>query len=133
MPTLEELDGEIWSEPDYPSGLVLRCHALRKKDLAGFSDDDLRVMLGQGISVAHLAPIAIGRLQRDPIVEAEKFPGALLNSLILPKNWEHLRPYRAQVNQIARRALDLLPPDSFTAEGRQYIDVPAAIAAYINH
>ena len=133
MPTLEELDGDIWGEPDYPSGLVLRCHALRKKELAEFSDDDLRVLLGQGLSTEHLASIAIDRLQRDPAAEADRFPGALLNSLILPKNWERLRPYRAEVNQIARRALDLLPPDSFTAEGRQYIDVPAAIAAYINH
>lgn len=133
MATLEQLDGEVWGEPEFQSGLLLRCHALRKKDLADFSDDDLRVLLCQGFSTEHLAPIAIGRLQRDPIAEADRYPGALLSCLIQQKNWERLRPYRAQVNQIAHRALELLPPEAFTAEGRQYVDLPSAIAAYINH
>ncbi|NBD27408.1 hypothetical protein GT019_26350 [Paenibacillus sp. T1] len=57
--TLEELEGEIWGQPQFCSNLVIRCHELRRKPLMSFSIEDLRIMIGQGFSLKYLVPVAL--------------------------------------------------------------------------
>ncbi|GMU24135.1 MAG: hypothetical protein AMXMBFR13_42120 [Phycisphaerae bacterium] len=45
---LEQLENDVWGEPDVSSGLISRCHGLRKKP-------------GQSISLEFLIPLAIER------------------------------------------------------------------------
>lgn len=108
MPTLEELENDVWGEPEFDSYLVLTCHTLRKKDLDQFTVEDLRIMVGQGISLPILLPRAIAALERDPMAEGDFFPGDLLSSLIRPANWPGLAGATTRITAVCERALDLL-------------------------
>lgn len=79
--TLEQLEGEDWGEPDYDSHLVTETYRLRRKPLAEFTAEDLRVMIGQQIGLPHLVPLALDLLERDPFVSGDLFAGDLLRNV----------------------------------------------------
>lgn len=76
--SLQELEGEDWGEPTFPSYLVRTCHALRRKPLREFMVEDLRIMIGQNIGLDYLIPLALEHLQQNPLVAGDFFPGDLL-------------------------------------------------------
>ncbi len=78
--TLEELEGDVWSSPGDVSHVVSECHRLRRKPLAEFTIEDLRIMIGQEISLEILVPIAVERLLVEPLAEGDYYPGDLLAS-----------------------------------------------------
>lgn len=80
--SLQELEQDDWGHPDYDTHLVQTCHRLRRVPLADFTAGDLRIMIGQKISLLFLVPLALERLQEDPLVEANYYPGDLLNVLL---------------------------------------------------
>jgi CDI immunity proteins len=80
--TLEELDGDDWGEPPYPSHLVTTCHRLRRKPLREFTTEDLRIMIGQKFSLTYLMPLAIDVLERDPLAHGDMEDGDLLRSVM---------------------------------------------------
>jgi hypothetical protein len=95
--TLEELEAEVWPEPDFNSHLVMTCHRLRKKRLSDFSIEDLRIMLGQSIGAKYLAPKAVGILQDNPFAEGDFFKGDLMLAVARhPENTADLDPEYAQ-------------------------------------
>jgi hypothetical protein len=79
--SLKELEGYSMGEPEFPSGLVLRCHALWRKPLADLTPGDLCILIGQGMSLSHLVPLALEMLEKDPLLDAEYFEGDLLAAL----------------------------------------------------
>jgi hypothetical protein len=74
--SLEQIEGP-WPEPDFDSGLVLRCHAARKKPIDELSDLELATLLNQDIGVAHILPEAVRRLSRNQPDDTEYFEGQL--------------------------------------------------------
>lgn len=76
--TLDELEPPAWGEPESDSYLVTTCHRLRSKPIGEFSVEDLRVMIGQGIGLEWLIPLALERLDEDPLAEGDFYPGDLL-------------------------------------------------------
>ena len=80
--TLEQLENENWGSPSYVSNLIIRCHELRKKPLKNFSVEDLRVMIGQDISLEILVPLAIEQLKQNILVEGGYYEGDLLQSVL---------------------------------------------------
>jgi hypothetical protein len=76
--SIEELEGVDWGEPTFESSLVATCHRLRRKPLNLFTAEDLRIMIGQKISLPYLIPLAVERLEEEPLVEARFFRGDLL-------------------------------------------------------
>lgn len=80
--TLEQLEGVTWDEPETPTSLVATCHRLRHKPLRDFTAEDLRVLIGQGISLPHLVPFALGWLKQNPLAEGDYYPGDLLHSVL---------------------------------------------------
>jgi hypothetical protein len=80
--TLEQLEGDVWHDPSFDSSLVTRCHALRRKPLRDFAVEDLRMMIGQGIGLRYLVPLAIQRLREDPFCEGDMYRGDLLMSVL---------------------------------------------------
>ncbi|HCK83351.1 MAG TPA: hypothetical protein DHW63_02170 [Hyphomonadaceae bacterium] len=120
MPTLEQLDGEDWGEPTFPSGLVIRCHQLRKKELDAFTAGDLRVLIGQGMSLKYLMPKALALLCSDPLTEGDLYPGDLLRALIFPKNWSELAVCEQELAEVCNRARALIESrqDETLADGR---------------
>jgi hypothetical protein len=74
--SLEQIEGP-WPEADFDSGLVLRCHAARKKPIDQLSDLELATLLNQNIGVAHILPEAVRRLSRNQPDDTEYFEGQL--------------------------------------------------------
>ena len=81
--SLQELEHSDWGEPDPDAtSLIIRCHRLRRKALVDFTLGDLRIMIGQQISLGYLIPIAIEHLEREPLAEADCYPGDLLGAVL---------------------------------------------------
>ena len=79
--TLEELEQDVWPDPEIPSYLVTTCHQLRKKRLSEFQIEDLRIMLGQSIGTKHLMPKALVILKENPLASGRFFEGDLLAAI----------------------------------------------------
>ncbi len=80
--TLDELDPPAWGEPEYNSHLVETCHRLRSKPIGEFSVEDLRIMIGQGIGLRFLVPLALEVVEPDPLAEGDFYPGDLFASIL---------------------------------------------------
>lgn len=102
--TLEELEGVAWGEPEWQSGLVTRCHKLRKKPLEDLTVGDLQTLIGQNIGAQFLVPLALRVLEANPFAEGDYYPGDLLKSMLqsLDVYWktqqEQLLRFRAVVD-----------------------------------
>jgi CDI immunity proteins len=81
--SLQELEQENWTEPTYDSHLVTTIHNLRRKLLVEFTVEDLRIMIGQGISLPFLIPLAIERLEEEPLAAGDLYRGDLLQAMVL--------------------------------------------------
>ena len=104
--TLDQLEGVVWGEPTYDSHLVTTCHRLRTKPIDEFSVEDLRIMIGQQISLPHLVPLAVAALERDPLAEGDDYPGDLLANVIGAREWLQANPeWLARVIGVTERAL----------------------------
>lgn len=74
--SLEEIEG-VWGEPDFKSGLILRCHAARKKPIRKLSDLEIATLLNQDIGVEHILPEAKKRISTGKPDDTELFEGQL--------------------------------------------------------
>lgn len=93
MNTIEELQGQVWEQPDFDSSLVSTCHRLRKKPIGEFTVEDLRLMIGQNIGTEHLMPRALDMLDQDPFIWDYHYPGELLKSVLdLPEDYWREHP-----------------------------------------
>jgi hypothetical protein len=79
---LKTLEREVWPEPTFRSYLVTTCHRLQKKSICCFTVEDLRIMIGQDIGLRYLMPIAIERLEEDPLAEGDFYPGDLFANVL---------------------------------------------------
>ncbi|WP_457618472.1 contact-dependent growth inhibition system immunity protein [Lutibacter sp.] len=88
--SLENLEKDIWDEPEYSSHLVTTCHKLRKKQLKDFDIEDLRIMIGQNIGLKFLIPLAIEKLKQNILAEGDLYEGDLLKSVLTsePDYWK---------------------------------------------
>ncbi|MDY7393910.1 contact-dependent growth inhibition system immunity protein [Aureibaculum sp. 2210JD6-5] len=80
--SLEQLENEVWSKPNYDSNLVVKCHELRKKAVRDFSIEDLRLMIGQEIGLKYLMPLAIEELEKNILAEGDLYEGDLLANVL---------------------------------------------------
>lgn len=80
--SLQELERDDWGEPDFESSLVHTCHRLRRVPLVDFTVENLRIMIGQEIGLLFLVPLALEKLEEDPLVEGNLFPGDLLIAIL---------------------------------------------------
>ena len=76
--TLQELENNDWGELAFLSSLVVNCHKLRRKPLHNFTPADLCLMIGQGISLDYLVPLALEHLADNPLLEGRFYRGDLL-------------------------------------------------------
>ena len=108
---LDDLEEKDWGECEYESNLVKTCHGLRKKPLSEFTVGDLRIMIGQSISLHYLVPLALEQLEVDPWIEAEFFRGDLLKALVQADRafWQRRTDLLGRLQDIVQRAKQLLP------------------------
>ena len=107
--TLQELEGQDWGDGSYfPSHLVLTTHALRRKPLQDFTIEDLRIMIGQNFSLEYLVPLAIKRLQHNPLAAGDFYEGDLLASVLRVESsfWQRHPDLRCTITDI----VDTLSP-----------------------
>ncbi|MGB9184437.1 MAG: contact-dependent growth inhibition system immunity protein [Solirubrobacteraceae bacterium] len=81
--TLDTVDPPAWGPaPPDATAPVKQCHELRSKPLVDFTVEDLRVMIGQQVGLNRLVGLAHKRLQADPLVQGDYYPGDLLASVL---------------------------------------------------
>ena len=100
--TLEQLDGVSLARPEFDSYLVASCHRLWTKPLDEFTVEDLRIMVGQKLALAHLVPRALNVLEDDPLTEGDSYPGDLLVSVV------RAEPFVASSPGLLRRLLGVV-------------------------
>jgi hypothetical protein len=76
MQSLEQLEG-TWPEAESPTGLILRCHAARKKPIDQLSFLELATLLNQDIGVKHILHEAVRRLAQTRPDDTEYYDGQL--------------------------------------------------------
>ena len=119
--TLEQLDGDVLGVPEYDSAVVLNCHRLRRVPLNEFTVEDLRLMLGQDLSLEYLMPIAIENLEKNSFVGGDYYPGDLLKNVLGVRRdfWEQHPELRRKMQFIAETAAVELPSLRVIDEIRQ--------------
>jgi hypothetical protein len=87
------------------------CHRLRRKPLNQFTAEDLRVMIGQQVSPPILVPLAVERLEADPLVEGQYYPGDLLAAVLGIDRafWGTYPDSLQRVRRVLARVRDALP------------------------
>jgi hypothetical protein len=109
--TLEKLEGLDWGDPATgETPMIRKCLALRRKPVADFSIEDLRLALGQQMGVVFLLPLAMHHLEKNPLAQGGLYPGDLLQSVLrLPfEAWtetEELRAFWTHLPALARAFL----------------------------
>jgi hypothetical protein len=91
--SLQELEQDDWGEPVYTSHLVQTCHRLRHVPLEDFATEDLRIMIGQQFSLLYLVPLALEKLEENPLAEGDFYPGDLLKVVLaIPEEFWGVHP-----------------------------------------
>jgi CDI immunity proteins len=109
--TLQEIERHDWGEPAYDSYLVTTCHRLRRKPLNEFTAEDLRIMIGQKISLPILMPLAVEWLEREPLAAGHYYEGDLLAVVTTVGDdfWADHPDSLQRVRRVLGRVLALLP------------------------
>lgn len=108
--SLQELEQEDWGKPNDNSSLVQKCYRLRQLPLEDFEAGDLRIMIGQQISLLFLVPLALEMLAEDPLVEGNYYRGDLLTAVLnIPERfWSVHSDMRNVLRRIVVETKDLL-------------------------
>ena len=111
---LEELerDRDRWPAPRAgASRLAVTVHALRRRPVGELSAEDLRLMIGQDVGLAHLLPLAVEIPQDDPMAQGDLYEGDLLSAVLSRKSaaWNELPGARRELRVIVS-GLTGLPP-----------------------
>ena len=80
--TLEELENNVWEEPEYDSHLVKTCHELRKIPLCELTVENIRMLIGQKIGLEYITPIALEYLEENPWSMGDFYDGDLLVNVL---------------------------------------------------
>ena len=88
--SLSQLLGPLATDTADSSALATTCRTLYEKPLRDFTVENLRVMIGQGIGLEFLIPLAVELLQENPFVEGDYYPGDLLSVVlhVEPRFWQ---------------------------------------------
>ena len=80
--TIESLEKNKRSTPDFDSFLITRCHELKKVPLNHFTTEDLRMMISQQLGLDYLIPLALETLEKDLFAKGDFYEGDLLQSVL---------------------------------------------------
>ena len=105
--SLQDLDGQVWGEPNYASHLVTEYHRLRRVPLEAMTIEDLRLVIGQHDHLEYLLPLAFEHLLKEPWIAGDYYEGDLLHAVLsVPESFWRLHPeFKGKFDRIVRRAL----------------------------
>ncbi len=102
--TIESIEGNVWPDPEWQSGLVLAGHALRKKPLPELTPSDLRVAYSQQIGADLLKARALEILESEPAT-GDLYEGDLLLAVMRSRQFQDDETFRKRVIVVAGAAL----------------------------
>jgi hypothetical protein len=123
--SLEELDGLVSEEPDETDTIMVqRIYALRKKPLGILSDDEVRLAVSQRVGSPFILDLAFQRLEQEPLLDADCYPGDLLSALIRSNDdfWEGRPHLRLQLADLYAYAM--AQPMDMTDSFRESLGLP---------
>jgi hypothetical protein len=115
--SLEEIEGDVWGDP--PAGatrLTATVHELRRRPVEQLGVEDQRVLIAQQVGLDVLVPLALARLEENPLAEGDFYPGDLLVAVLRvpPPYWQSHPDEAARLRTVAG-SVDL---DELDAETR---------------
>lgn len=91
--SLQELENDDWGEPTFDSYVVRTAHQARRIPLHELTNEHLRLLIGQKISLEYLVPIALRRLKENPFLAGDYYEGDVLeNVLKIPQDFWQRHP-----------------------------------------
>jgi hypothetical protein len=92
--SVEQIEDDYWGDSPADSTYLIRTiHEVRRKPIGLLSAEDLRIMLGQEVGVDILVPRALARLEENPLLEGDFYPGDVLVSVVrLPEAYWRTHP-----------------------------------------
>jgi CDI immunity proteins len=115
--SLEQIENDFWGYPaPGETHLIGTVHRLRGKPIASLETEDLRIMIAQKVGLEVLMPIALARLEREPLLEGDYYPGDLLVAVlrVAPDYWT---THPAEFETVKRILALVDYPESPIAEG----------------
>jgi hypothetical protein len=111
---LEPIAGEITGEPDVTS----ETRRLRGVPLKQLRIEDLRLLIGQGMGIPFLVPMAVAHLEEHPLTTADLYPGDLLRQVVGvgDEYWGSRRELRGRLITAIERALERIAKTSAPAD-----------------
>lgn len=110
--SLEELERDRWPvPPGDATRLVATAHALRRKPIGELTVEDMRLLIRQNVSLAHLLPLALEVLRLDPMAEGHMYEGDLLAAVLTrsPEVWGKSPELGRELHLIVSGLSDLAP------------------------
>ncbi len=80
--SLQDLEIEDLPESNLNSRVITECRRLFKLPLSKLDAGDLRLLIVQNIGLQHLVPLALDKLEENPLIYGGLYAGDLLSSLI---------------------------------------------------
>ncbi|MUM20084.1 hypothetical protein FZI91_21970 [Mycobacterium sp. CBMA271] len=103
---MEEIECNPWGElPDDATPVMQQVYRARTKPIASYTAEDLRVLIAQQVGLNVAIPHALVRLQHEPLLEADFYPGDVLAAVlrVSPEYWVASPSHRAIVEKIVCR------------------------------
>ena len=63
--SLEGAENDIWGKPSFNSSVVINCRNARKIPMKDLTPENLRLLIGQKISLKYVIPLAIEMLEEN--------------------------------------------------------------------
>lgn len=101
--SLEEIEDDVWGEiPDNATPAMQQVYRVRTKPIASYTAEDLRVLIDQQVGLNVAIPHALVRLQHEPLLEADFYPGDVLAAVlkVSPSYWVANPSHREIVEHI---------------------------------
>ena len=122
--TVEEIENDFWGySNEGVSHLIKTIYKLRKKNIADFEIEDLRIMIGQNEGLPILVPLAIGILKENILAEGDFYEGDLLVNVLESdqKFWEIHLDLKKQVIILFQNNISLLKSFDTTEKIREKV------------
>lgn len=131
--SIEEIEQDHWRTPGADaSGLIKRVYLARKKIIDELSVEDLRLLVGQDVSLSITIPLAIQALKENLFAEGDYYPGDLLKSVLTidPQFWTSNLALKNQVEKLCRNLGDTAEQNINTSENIE-TEIIKAVADFL--
>jgi hypothetical protein len=107
--SLEQIEGDFWGDPPADATrLTATVHALRQRPVGQLGIEDLRVLIAQQVGLDVVLPLALARLEQDPLAEGDFYPGDLLAAVLrVPQAYRRSHPDEAARLRTIAASVDL--------------------------